>query len=437
MLRKIFVSTVFAFSALTAFGSEIIVKLNVSPAQFLEEHQEIKELKPLVEDLNLYLAIGHERAVLDPDNKDQFHGIEYAMSNDEVKPRSVPNDPEVGKQWAFDPSTFEKGIDATDAWSITTGGMNVLGQEIVVAVVDGGVDVNHKDLAANMWVNKGEIPNNGKDDDGNGYIDDVNGWDALGNSGNIPANSHGTHVAGTVGAVGDNGIGVTGVNWNVKIMAIRGSTSNTAQVLRAYGYVLKQKKLWIDTNGAQGANVVVTNSSFGIDGANCNSSRYKAWNDMYNEMGQYGILSAAATANRNWNIDQKGDVPTGCSSPYVIAVTNTTNKDKKNSGAGYGLEQIDLGAPGTSIHSTTPRGRYGSKTGTSMATPHVAGTVALMHAAASTNFAVKFNSDPAAAALDLKQVMMDTVKPISDLRGKTVSGGRLDLGRSIFAINAW
>lgn len=437
MLKKVLVSTVCALTALSAFGSEIIVKLNVSPDQFLEEHQEIKELKPLVKDLDLYLAIGHERAVLDVTNKSQFSGIEYAMNNDEVKPRMNPNDPELGKQWAFEPGFSQKGIDATDDWSITTGGMNVLGQDIVVAVVDGGVDVSHKDLAANIWVNQGEIPGNGIDDDGNGYVDDINGWNAISNNNSIPKSSHGTHVAGTVGAVGNNGIGVTGVNWNVKIMAINGSTSNTAQVLRAYGYVLKQKKLWIETNGEKGANVVVTNSSFGIDGANCNSSRYKAWNDMYNEMGKYGILSAAATANRNWDIDRKGDVPTGCSSPYVIAVTNTTNRDKLNSGAGYGKTQIDIGAPGTSIHSTTPYDRTGSKTGTSMATPHIAGTVALMHAAASTNFAVKFDTDPAAAALDLKQLLLDTAKPISALKGKTVSGGRLDLGQAVLGIHNW
>ena len=125
MIRKIFVSTICALSALSAFGSEIIVKLNVSPEQFLEEHQEIKELQPLVKDLNLYLAVGHERAVLDVSNKSQFNGVEYAMNNDEVQPRSNPNDPELNKQWAFEPGFSQKGIDATDAWSITTGGMNV------------------------------------------------------------------------------------------------------------------------------------------------------------------------------------------------------------------------------------------------------------------------------------------------------------------------
>lgn len=440
-VTKALVALFLAMGGLSIQASELIVKLTVSPQEFLEEHPEVKELKPLVKDLNLYLAVSHERAVLDVNQKSgMMDGAEYIMANDEVTRRSEPNDPQYSKQWAFAPAGRKGSINAEEAWSISTGGPNILGQDVVVAVIDGGADINHPDLAANLWVNKDEIPGNGIDDDGNGYIDDVNGWNSISGTSFIPADNHGTHVAGIVGAVGNNGRGVSGVNWDVKIMAISGASNNTAQVMRAYAYVLEQKKLWIETNGAKGANVVVTNSSFGIDGANCQSSRYRAWNDMYNEMGKYGILSAVATANQAYDVDRRGDVPTGCDSPYTISVTNTDNRDKLHKewwggGAAWGKNSIDLGAPGTDIYSTLPGRGTGSLTGTSMATPYVAGAVALMHSSASVNFAVNFNDNPADSALELKEMILDTVERIQSLNGKSVTGGRLDLGRAVSAIN--
>jgi subtilisin family serine protease len=437
------VSLLLAVTSFTTLSSELIVKLTVSPQEFLDEHPEVKELQPIAKDLNLYLAVSHERAVLDVNQKSgTMDGAKYTMANDIVTKRSQPNDPKFRNQWAFGRSGSKGSINPQDAWAISTGGVNILGQEVVAAVIDGGVDVNHPDLAGNMWVNQAEIPNNNIDDDGNGYVDDIHGWNAKSGNNYIPADNHGTHVAGIIGAVGNNGTGVTGVNWNTKIMAINGASTNTAQVLRAYNYVLKQKKLWIETKGAKGANVVVTNSSFGIDGANCNSSRYQAWNDMYNEMGKYGIISAVATANRKYDIDVKGDVPTGCTSPYIISVTNTDDRDRLYSsfwggGAAWGKKGVDIGAPGTEIYSTLPGRATGPNTGTSMATPYIAGAVALMHSSASVDFAVNFDEDPAKYALDLKKIILDTAKQLSSLKNKTVTGGRLDLGKAVTEINQY
>jgi len=367
--------------------------------------------------------------------------VVYAQLDHLVSPRLIPNDPEFNQMWDMNNTgqgggTNNADIDAPEAWDITTGGLTALGDEIVVAVVDGGVQTSHTDLVANIWVNENEIPGNGIDDDNNGYVDDINGWDAYSDDGSIPSDSHGTHVAGTVGAVGNNGNDVVGVNWDVKIMSVAGSTGSTSTISIAYGYVLDQKSLWLETNGEFGANVVATNSSFGVDYADCNSGSYPVWNDLYNSMGEVGILSAAATINSNQNVDSIGDVPTGCDSDYIISVTNTTNNDVKYNSAGYGATTIDLGAPGTNICSTVPTNSVScSYTGTSMATPHVAGAVGLLHSVSNPSLAQQCIDDPGTCALFLKQTLLDNTDPLASLNGVTVSGGRLNIFNAVSAIS--
>ena len=359
--------------------------------------------------------------------------VEKAQLDHKVTLRQTfPDDNEFSGQWdkhntGQNGGTPDADIDAPEAWDITIGGVNALGDTIVVAVVDGGMMINHSDLVPNLWINHNEIPGNGIDDDNNGYVDDINGWDAYSSDGSIPGSGHGTHVAGIIGAKGNNGSMVAGVNWNVKLMAIAGSSGNTSTVLEAYGYALDQRALYDSTNGALGAFVVATNSSFGIDNADCNSGSYALWNDMYDAMGEYGILSAAATMNSNSNVDNTGDVPTGCSSDYMIAVTNTTRNDVKNSGAAYGATMIDLGAPGTSILSTYTGGGTQTLTGTSMASPQVAGAVGFMHAAMSAGFANYFKNNSADGGVLIKQMILDGTDPLPSLDGITVSGGRLNI----------
>ena len=160
---------------------------------------------------------------------------------------TTPNDPSFGTQWSMNNTgqsggTVDADVDGPEAWDITTGGLTSTGDTIVVAVIDGGFQLSHTDLKFRK--NYNEIPNNSIDDDGNGYIDDFNGWNAINQNGNIGSNQHGTHVAGTVGAKGNNSIGVTGVNWNVQIMAIEGSTSLESEAVIAYGYVLDSRRLY-------------------------------------------------------------------------------------------------------------------------------------------------------------------------------------------------
>jgi subtilisin family serine protease len=411
----------------------------------------LKEI--VVPDLNI-LLYEYEYASMQPltvlEKVRKHRAVVIAQFNHYVQQRSAageiglqlvpvfPNDTRFSEQWSLH-NTGQNGgqpdadIDAPEAWNITTGGVTAQGDSIIVAVVDGGFYLTHQDLR--FWRNWEEIPGNNIDDDNNGYIDDVNGWNAYNNNGNITGNTHGSHVSGIAGAIGNNNNGIAGVNWGIKIMAVMGSSGTEAVVLRAYGYVLKQRKIYNQTNGAHGAFVVSSNSSFGVDYGQ--PSQYPLWCAFYDSLGAAGILNACATANLNINVDIVGDIPTACPSPFMVSVTNTTNQDLKNPGAAYGPTTIDLGAPGTTILSTTTSpNNYGNLTGTSMATPHVAGAFALMFAAASSSLIQAYKNDPDSIALVFKEKMLQGVDSIPALQGITVSGGRLNVYKAILLIQS-
>jgi len=361
-----------------------------------------------------------------------IEGVQLAQFNHIGDFRNtVPNDLLFNGQWHHRNTGENGGIEGADvkaiqAWSIATGGLTHRGDTIVVAVIDRGFSLDHEDLAQNLWVNHKEIPGNGIDDDGNGYIDDYHGWNVNAGTGDISGGgSHGTAVNGMVGAVGNNERGVTGINWNVKIMQVSLNNINEARVIEAYEYILNHRIRYNETNGEEGAFVVVTNASWGIDFGRPEDA--PLWCNMYDTLGAHGILSVGATANRDINIDVVGDLPTACSSPYLISVTSTDRTDNKTRQAGYGANTIDLGAPGERIFTTNTNNRYSSTSGTSFASPLVAGSIALLYSAPCGDITNSLEEDPAATALMIKDFLIGGVDPNTSLNNITRTGGRLNV----------
>ena len=348
--------------------------------------------------------------------------------NREGKWRSFePDDPIYPDQWNL------QTIMAPEAWEIARGGVTALGDTIVIAVMDSGCQIDHPDLYRNIWVNRGEIPGNGIDDDGNGYIDDYYGLNISTGNDQHNATRHGTEVIGAAAAVTNNSEGIAGINWDVKVMVLSksGGGPTEADMVEAYSYVIDQRRRYNESNGAEGAFVVAVNFSGGI--ANGIPDSFPLWCGMYDLMGEVGILSTAATVNSNTNVDVFGDIPTACPSPFLISVTNSDMDDLKFSNAGYGLNTIDLAAPGRSVPTTTVNDGYSAGiNGTSISAPQVAAAVALLYSADCVPLAELARSNPSEAALAVKRAIMDGVDRNEDLEQYTISGGRLNLYNSLF-----
>jgi len=330
----------------------------------------------------------------------------------------VPNDPHFLQQWGIDK------VKIPLSWAIETGGISKHGDPIVIAVLDDGFDLNHEDI--NYFVNIGEIPNNNIDDDGNGYVDDYIGWDALDEDGVLPVMNHGTATAGIIGAIGNNGFGISGVNWNIKILPIRVSTNTPSSVIEAYEYVLALRRLYNNSNGIEGAFIVATNLSQSRLPAY--PSDYPGWCSIYDELGAEGILNV----NSPKNIDSEltNEMPALCGSDYLIVVTGTKPSDAINDDARWSTSHVDIGAPGTNIHTTNSNSTYGSETGTSFAAPFVTGAIGLMYSALCESLLTEYKNNGAVVALHIKNLLMTNSDPVVGLMDK-VKYGRLNVHRAL------
>ncbi|MBA3634502.1 MAG: S8 family serine peptidase [Acidobacteria bacterium] len=334
--------------------------------------------------------------------------VEQAQPNFYYHLLATPSDPQFGSMYGM------QKISAPLAWDLSVGSSS-----LVVADIDTGLRYTHEDLAANAWRNPGEINGNGIDDDGNGFADDYYGYDFFYNDSDPidDAGGHGTHTAGTIGAVGNNGLGVVGVNWNVKIMAIKiyspsGTDTTSTMLINAYNYVRMMKN--------RGVNIRVTNNSYGGCSEACGYDQ--ATKDAIDALGNAGILNVFAAGNAGKNNETTPFYPASYTSPGILAVASSTSTDTLSGFSNYGAISVDVAAPGSGILSTfnSSNSSYITFSGTSMATPHATGAAALLS-----------SYNPNLSPASLKATLMNTVDPLTQFNGIVKTGGRINVARAL------
>ena len=403
-------------------NGEIIVKIKeeAAPADLKELNREndarTEEDLPQ-SDVNL-VDLPNDLTVKEAvDEYEKSPDVEYAQPNYLLYPTKTANDTyyerylygpnNTGQDINGSAGSKDADIDAPEAWDVTTGS-----QSTVVAVIDEGVDVNHPDLRNNIWQNPGETPGNNIDDDKNGYVDDINGWDFANDDASVydpdpitgQGDEHGTHVAGTIAAQGNNSLGVSGVNWNARIMPLKFLGKNggsTLDAVEAINYAIKK-------------GVKISNNSWGGGGYN------QALYDAIKRADSAGHLFVAAAGNDGTNNDTTASYPGNYDLPNIISVAATNNKDALASFSNFGTKKVDLAAPGVSIVSTYPDRSYGYMSGTSMAAPHVTGVAALIKSQNSS--------------LDDGQIrsrILGSVDKKDNLQSKVATGGRLNAASAL------
>lgn len=361
---------------------------------------------------------------------------------------TTPNDSLYGKQWHL------PLIRANQAWDVTRSGVNRWGDTIVIAVIDDGLHIKHPDFQGNIWINYADSLRNGIDDDSNGFVDDAYGWNFMARNADISDSfywkgRHGTPVAGIIGARTNNVTGVSGIMWQVKLMIVnvtdtgRFPVTYQSDAIKAYSYVLHQRKLYNATNGRRGAFVVATNSSWGIDRKFPHQA--PLWCAFYDTLGKYGIINISAASNAQELIDSYGDLPSLCPSEHLIVVGNSTRYDN-DAGGGYSVVHVDLHAPGTNVFSTANYVKsnilannlfHDANSGSSFSAPMVTAAAGIIHSYACDRLLDSIKIHPAKSNLIIRKILLTSVDPIDALSGKNATWGRLNIVKALKVLNQY
>ncbi|MCC6752748.1 MAG: S8 family serine peptidase [Saprospiraceae bacterium] len=337
-----------------------------------------------------------------------------------------PNDSAYFGQYGMELMKFD------EVWCYRTEGLSPLGDTLVVGVIDNGFSFGLDELYPNVYCNHAEVPDNGIDDDLNGYLDDYYGLNARssGEGDDHLPDSHGTQVLSVIGAKGNNQKGITGTNQQIRMLLCSAGTSD--QLLKCYYYFIRMKREYLASGGQRGAFMVSSNISAGFDGYFPEDLPLVC--QVYDSLGQAGILSAVATINENMDIALAGDIPGLCPSDYMLTITNTNRFDQKVFEAGYNLMHVDMGACGEEILMYNRFGELTEESGCSFSSPHVAGAIALLYQFC-PNLTSLNKQDPAGAARQMRKFILEGGDPLATLSGITSSGRRLNVFKSLAGLN--
>jgi hypothetical protein len=397
--------------------------------------------------------------------------IDWVMPNFVGGPRMVPSDPlwsyEFHSPWSE--AEYMNLMGAPEVWDVTTGGTTFDGQQIVIAVCDAVGPGSSIELDDNLWTNPVDNSMDNNDQDHNTYVDDVHGWNCADppGDGNIlvtgTGSFHTRKVASVCDAVANNGCGMAGVAWDAKLMYLNLTGFDCGlycydfeSTILAKEYLIRMKQAWRDSRGAQGANIVVALWPWGLrDVLDCREQQYQGWVDLFDELGQAGILSVCAASNLAPDEDIEGDIPSGCPSDYIVCVTGFDwFRSEFPPTAPTGATTVDLGAPSMPIYALTNANgdqcpgcsfedcnqlftyAYGEMlSGNSVASAWVAGQIALLMGVPQPAFCEYFREYPASAALELKNIVLEHARAVPAYQGTTVSGGVADLAQSVEAMS--
>jgi len=423
--KKATTSEEIALTETRSFGRpEVLVKFKAGVSQRAIEqltarfHDRVEDRIENVDGLEAIDDLDNADAADVANEYKQLAEVEYAEPNYDIELDDVlgeplvpvlPHDPQFNDQWALSNSGQRGGkegadISATLAWATTTGS-----DKVVVAVLDSGVDYTHEDLVGNMWMRPATMAP--YQDNELGTIDDEHGFNAIESASDpMDENGHGTHCAGIIGAEGENNVGIAGVNWKVQIMPLKfmnaGGFGTTKDAIEAINYVIDRKKA--------GVNVRIISASWG------STQRSRSLEDVIRKAYENDILFVAAAGNASVNNDRNPHFPSSYNVPNVVSVAALDRQDQLASFSNYGLKSVAIAAPGVDILSTWLGDAYEEKSGTSMATPVVAGVAALIVA-----------ENPRMSVDDLKKKLLASTDPIVALKGKTVTGGRINAAKAL------